>query len=77
MDWANAARELDQYLRLKTFPLAFKLFASVDALEKVKGIRRLDYKPRLCQLITMARVHGWARRSAPLLSGLPSLPGSL
>jgi uncharacterized protein (DUF169 family) len=59
MDWANAARELDQYLRLKTFPLAFKLFASVDALEKVKGIRRLDYKPRLCQLITMARVHGW------------------
>jgi uncharacterized protein (DUF169 family) len=59
MDWADSAREFDQYLRLRTFPLAFKLFASADALKKGKEIRRLGYKPRLCQLITLARVHGW------------------
>ncbi|MGD9117274.1 MAG: DUF169 domain-containing protein [Dehalococcoidia bacterium] len=59
MDWADSARDLDSYLRLRTFPLAFKLFASADALDQVRGIRRLDYKPRLCQLITLARVHGW------------------
>jgi uncharacterized protein (DUF169 family) len=59
MNWADSAREFDSYLRLKTFPLAFKLFAAADDLDKVKGIRRLDYKPRMCQLITLARVHGW------------------
>jgi uncharacterized protein (DUF169 family) len=59
MNWADSAREFDSYLRLRTFPLAFKLFASADALDKVGGIRRLDYKPRMCQLITLARVHGW------------------
>jgi uncharacterized protein (DUF169 family) len=59
MDWADSAREFDSYLRLRTFPLAFKLFTSADALDKVDGIRRLDYKPRMCQLITLARVHGW------------------
>jgi len=59
MNWADSAREFDKYLRLRTFPLAFKLFASADALNKVKGIRRLSYQPRMCQLITLARVHGW------------------
>jgi len=57
--WADTARAFDSYLRLRTFPLAFKLFASADALDKVKGIRRLEHKPRMCQLITLARVHGW------------------
>lgn len=59
MKWADSARELDSYLRLRTFPIAFKLFASADTLDSIKGIRRLDYKPRMCQLITLARVHGW------------------
>jgi uncharacterized protein (DUF169 family) len=59
MNWADSAREFDTYLRLRTFALAFKLFKSVDALDKVEGIRRLDYKPRMCQMITLARVHGW------------------
>jgi uncharacterized protein (DUF169 family) len=59
MNWADSASEFDSYLRLKTFPLAFKLFESAGALDKVEGIRRLDYKPRMCQMITLARVHGW------------------
>jgi uncharacterized protein (DUF169 family) len=59
MNWADTAREFDRYLRLRTFPLAFRLFASADALDKIEGIRRLPTKPRMCQLITLARVHGW------------------
>lgn len=58
-NWADAAGSFDKYLRLKTFPLAFKLFASTAELDKVKGLRRPDSKPRMCQLITLARVHGW------------------
>lgn len=58
-NWTDAAKSFDGYLRLKTFPLAFKLLASTAALDKVKGIRRLESKPRMCQLITLARVHGW------------------
>jgi uncharacterized protein (DUF169 family) len=59
MNWADNAEKLDSYLRLRTFPLAFKLFTSADDLNKVKGMRRLDYKPRMCQMLTLARVHGW------------------
>jgi len=59
MNWADTAGAFDSYLRLRTFPLAFKLFASADALDKVEGIRRLEDKPRMCQMITLARVHGW------------------
>jgi uncharacterized protein (DUF169 family) len=59
MNWADSAREFDSYLRLRTFPLAFKLFASANDLDNIEGIRRLSYKPRMCQLITLARVHGW------------------
>ncbi len=59
MNWADTARDFDSYLRLRTFPLAFKLLVSADALDKVEGIRRLEYKPRMCQMITLARVHGW------------------
>jgi uncharacterized protein (DUF169 family) len=59
MNWADSAREFDSYLRLRTFPLDFKLFTSDADLDKVEGIRRLSSKPRMCQMLTLARVHGW------------------
>jgi uncharacterized protein (DUF169 family) len=57
--WTAVAKALERYLRLKTFPLAFKLFESATDLDGIKGIRRPGYMPRMCQLITLARVHGW------------------
>jgi uncharacterized protein (DUF169 family) len=57
--WTAVSKALERYLRLKTFPVAFKLFESATALDGIKGIRRPDYMPRMCQLITLARVHGW------------------
>ena len=57
--WTAVAKAFERYLRLRTFPVAFKLFESATALDGIKGIRRPDYMPRMCQLITLARVHGW------------------
>ena len=57
--WTAVAKAFERYLRLRTFPVAFKLFESATALDGVKEIRRPDYMPRMCQLITLARVHGW------------------
>lgn len=58
-DWTALTKTIEYYLRLRTFPVAFKLFESDTALRDIEGIRRPDYKPRICQLITLARVHGW------------------
>ena len=57
--WTAVAKAFERYLRLRTFPVAFKLFESATALDGIKGIRRPDYMPRMCQLITLVRVHGW------------------
>ncbi len=58
-EWAIKAKALERYLRLRTSPVAFRLFESDTALSEIEGIRRPDHKPRMCQLITLARVHGW------------------
>ena len=37
MKWAAIAKAFDRYLRLRTFPVAFKLFESATALDGIKG----------------------------------------
>lgn len=58
-DWKEVARQLDSYLRLRTFPIALKLLESVEEMEKIPRLRRPTWKATFCQLLTIARTFGW------------------
>jgi uncharacterized protein (DUF169 family) len=58
-DWTALTKALEQYLRLKTFPVAFKLLESEEALHQNKWCRIADIKTTLCQLITRVRCFDW------------------
>jgi uncharacterized protein (DUF169 family) len=57
---AELTAELEQLLRLRSFPVGVRRVADRDELEGTSGWKTLDHKPRGCQLITMARTIGWA-----------------
>jgi len=50
---------LERYLRLKTFPVGFKLLKDKLELENNKWVRRLPHKATLCQLVTIVRTFDW------------------
>ena len=56
---SNIVKEIESYLRLKTFPVGFKFLASKGDLEKVQKVRRPKKYSSACQLISMARTFGW------------------
>jgi|GEM_PF-6491 len=58
-DWEKIIRRLELLMRLKSFPVAFKMLEQKDALEKIPFLRRLTHKVTLCQLITLARNFDW------------------
>jgi len=58
-EWEKLTRRLEALLRLKTFPIAFKLLENAEDLKKYKWVRRLDRKASLCQLITIVRTFDW------------------
>jgi uncharacterized protein (DUF169 family) len=58
---AELAEQLNQLLRLRTFPIGMKLFEDLDAMANVPGVRR---PPRgktfsTCQLVTQSRMAGF------------------
>ena len=58
---AELAEQLNQLLRLRTFPIGMKLFEDLDAMANVPGLRRPP-KGRTfstCQLVTQARMAGF------------------
>lgn len=57
--WSKLARRMEALLRLRTFPVAFKLLEDPGELEKNKWVRKLDRKITLCQLITIVRTFDW------------------
>jgi len=58
-DWEKIIRRMEQLLRLKSFPVAFKMLENKEDLSTIPFIRRLDKKVTLCQLITLARNFDW------------------
>ena len=46
-------------LRLKSFPVAFKLIESRETLSDIPQLRRMKHKVTLCQLFTVVRTFGW------------------
>jgi len=59
LDWEKPIRRLELLMRLKSFPVAFKLLEDKEALSGIPFIRRLEHKSTLCQLINLVRNFDW------------------
>ncbi|MDY6842948.1 MAG: DUF169 domain-containing protein [Thermodesulfobacteriota bacterium] len=57
--WKTIVRRLEALLKLKTFPVAFKLLEDPEELSRNRWLRRPDQKLTLCQLITIVRMYDW------------------
>ena len=58
-DWEKPVRRMELLMRLKSFPVAFKLLEDKEALSQIPFIRRLGHKSTLCQLINLVRNFDW------------------
>ena len=57
---AELTAELEQMLRLRSFPVGVRRVKDRSEIEGTTGWKTFDHAPRGCQLITMARTIGWA-----------------
>ena len=58
-DWEKPIRRMELLMRLKSFPVAFKLLEDKKALSEIPFIRRMNHKSTLCQLISLVRSFDW------------------
>jgi len=58
-DWEKPIRRLELLMRLKSFPVAFKMLENKEDISKVPFVRRLNHKSTLCQLISLVRNFDW------------------
>ena len=82
-DWGKVVRRIEILMRLKSFPVAFKLLEKKEALAEVPFLRRMNHKVTLCQLITIVRTYDWTVGAdlddfispmCPSIIGLTALP---
>ena len=83
-DWGKLVRRMELLMRLKSFPVAFKLLKKKEALAEVPFLRRMNHKVTLCQLITIVRTFDWTVGAdlgdfispmCPSIVGLTDIPG--
>ncbi|NWF56237.1 MAG: dephospho-CoA kinase [Syntrophaceae bacterium] len=81
--WEKLVRRMELLLRLKSFPVAFKLFENKERLSGVRFLRRMSHKSTLCQMITIVRNFDWTVGAdlddflspmCPSILGLTDLP---
>ncbi|MBN2232999.1 MAG: dephospho-CoA kinase [Deltaproteobacteria bacterium] len=58
-DWEPVVRGLERLLRLRSFPVAFRMLEKKAALDEIPFLRRLSSPRTLCQLINLARNFDW------------------
>jgi dephospho-CoA kinase len=78
IDWEKLVRRMEQLLRLKSFPVAFKMLAGKEDLDQIPFLRRPRHKSTLCQLITLVRNFDWTVGAALddfLFDACPSILG--
>lgn len=64
-DWEKIVRRMELLLRLKSFPVAFKMLERKEELERIPFMRRLGHKTTLCQMITLVRNFDWTVGAEP------------
>jgi dephospho-CoA kinase len=82
-DWEKLVRRMELLMRLKSFPVAFKLLEKQEALADIPFMRKMTHKVTLCQLITIVRTFDWTVGAdlndflspmCPSIIGLTDLP---
>ncbi|MGD8761989.1 MAG: DUF169 domain-containing protein, partial [Desulfobacteraceae bacterium] len=58
-DWEKPIRRLERLMRLRSFPVAFKLLENNKALSEIPFLRRINHKSTLCQMINLVRNFDW------------------
>ncbi len=58
-DWEQPIRRMERLMRLKSFPVAFKLLEDKKALADIPFVRRVKNKSTLCQMINLVRNFDW------------------
>lgn len=58
-NWTKLTKRIERLLRLKDFPVAFKLLENKEELKKNPWVRISKTKQTLCQYITKVRTHDW------------------
>jgi dephospho-CoA kinase len=83
VDWEKIVRRIELLLRLKSFPVAFKMLEKKGNLNKIPFMRRAKHRMTLCQMITLVRNSDWTigadlddfiSPECPAILGLTSLP---
>lgn len=82
-DWEKIVRRIELLMRLKSFPMAFKMLEKKEELDNIPFLRRPVHKVTLCQLITLVRNSDWTvgadlddfmNPTCPSILGLTDLP---
>ena len=77
-DWEKMTTRMERLMRLKSFPVAFKMLEKKNELDKIPFMRRADHKVTLCQLINLVRNFDWtigAELDDFMNPGCPSILG--
>lgn len=77
-DWEKTVRRIEQLVRLKSFPIAFKMLEKKESLETTPFVRRTPNKATLCQMLNLVRNFDWtvgAELDDFLLPTCPSIIG--
>jgi len=83
IDWEKLVRRMEILMRLKSFPVAFKMLEKKEMLDDILFIRRTSEKVSMCQLITQVRNFDWTvgadledfmSAMCPSIIGLTELP---
>ena len=82
-DWEKIIRRMELLMRLKSFPVAFKMLEKKEDLSKIPFMRRPEHKITLCQMITLVRNFDWTvgielddfmNPTCPSIIGLTEVP---
>ncbi len=58
-DWEKIIRRIELLVRLKSFPVAFKMLEKKEELETTPFVRRTPNRATLCQMINLVRNFDW------------------
>lgn len=57
--WEDLNNQLNEYLRLATFPVAVKLLKDPEKLKEINFLKKPEEDIILCQLFSYSRYYGW------------------
>ncbi len=82
-NWEKLVRRMELLMRLKSFPVAFKMLNRKEELDHIPFMRRTEHKVLLCQLINLVRNFDWTvgaelddfmAPTCPSIIGLADIP---